>query len=83
MTDTATTKTTTALLRKGTLVRVSYEAWTRNPETGTGDVTATHYIFRGPGEILALRGNYGQIRWHRPVPDVWLCLDYLEPFAEK
>ena len=35
-----------------------------------------------PGEILALKGAYAQLRWRRPVPDVWLRLDQLEAWSE-
>jgi hypothetical protein len=27
-----------------------------------------------------VRGDYAQLRWRRPVPDVWLRLDQLEPY---
>lgn len=36
------------------------------------------YLFEGPGEVLALNGDFAQLRWRRPVPDVWLRLDQLE-----
>jgi hypothetical protein len=28
-----------------------------------------------------VKGDYGQVRWRRPVPDVWLRIDQLEPFS--
>jgi hypothetical protein len=34
----------------------------------------------GPGEILMLKGEHAQVRWRRPVPDVWLRLDQLEAY---
>ena len=40
------------------------------------------YVLEGPGEILALKGDYAQLRWRRPVPDVWLRLDQLEAWSE-
>ena len=39
------------------------------------------YLIEGPGEILAIKGDYAQLRWRRPVPDVWLRLDQLEAFS--
>jgi len=39
-------------------------------------------VVEGPGEILAIKGEYAQLRWRRPVPDVWLRLDQLEPWSE-
>ena len=41
-----------------------------------------HSVVEGPGEILAIKGEYAQLRWRRPVPDVWLRLDQLEPWSE-
>ena len=32
------------------------------------------------GEILLVKGEHAQLRWRRPVPDVWLRLDQLEAF---
>jgi hypothetical protein len=28
-----------------------------------------------------VKGDYGQVRWRRPVPDVWLKLSQLEVFS--
>jgi len=28
-----------------------------------------------------VKGEYAQLRWRRPVPDVWLRLDQLEAYA--
>jgi hypothetical protein len=30
---------------------------------------------------VALKGDYAQLRWRLPVPDVWLRLDQLEAFG--
>ncbi|MBE9172715.1 NAD(P)H-quinone oxidoreductase subunit O, partial [Cyanobium sp. LEGE 06143] len=38
------------------------------------------YILKGPGEVLVVKGDYAQLRWHRPVPDVWLPIAVLEAF---
>ena len=32
-------------------------------------------------KILAIRGDHAQLRWRRPVPDVWLRLDQLEAWS--
>ena len=53
-------------------------AYLDSTEAGASDPEAPQYIFEGPGEILALKGDYAQLRWRRPVPDVWLRLDQLE-----
>ena len=67
-----------ASLKKGSLVRVCQAAYLGSTEAGASDPEPPQYIFEGPGEILALNGNYAQLRWRRPVPDVWLRLDQLE-----
>ena len=67
-----------APLKKGSLVRVSKAAYLGSTEAASSDPEPPEYIFEGPGEILALKGDYAQLRWRRPVPDVWLRLDQLE-----
>ena len=67
-----------APLKKGSLVRVCQAAYLGSTEAAASDPEAPQYIFEGPGEILALKGDYAQLRWRRPVPDVWLRLDQLE-----
>ena len=67
-----------APLKKGSLVRVCKTAYLGSTEAAASDPEAPHYIFEGPGEILALKGDYAQLRWRRPVPDVWLRVDQLE-----
>jgi len=67
-----------APLKKGSLVRVCQAAYLGSTEADASDPTPPQYIFEGPGEILAVKGNYAQLRWSRPVPDVWLRLDQLE-----
>ncbi len=72
--------TTPAPLKKGSLVRVKPSAYAGSLEAAASDPTLPDYVLTGPGEILALKGDYAQLRWRRPVPDVWLRLDQLEPF---
>ena len=67
-----------AALRKGALVKVNRAAYSSSLEAGASDPTAPDYIFEGPGELLVVKGDYGQVRWNRPVPDVWLRMDQLE-----
>lgn len=69
-----------AALKKGSLVRVNRQAYTSSLEAQASDSEAPAYIFEGPGEILAVKGDHAQLRWRRPVPDVWLRLDQLEAF---
>jgi hypothetical protein len=67
-------------LKKGSLVRVNRQAYDHSLEAKASDSEAPAYIFEGPGEILAVNGDHAQLRWRRPVPDVWLRLDQLEVF---
>ena len=67
-------------LKKGSLVRVNRQAYDDSLEAKASDSEAPAYIFEGPGEILAVNGDHAQLRWRRPVPDVWLRLDQLEVF---
>tara|TARA_B100000700_G_scaffold263997_1_gene301467 strand:+ start:104 stop:349 length:246 start_codon:yes stop_codon:yes gene_type:complete len=64
--------------RKGDLVKVNPVAYQNSLEATSSDQEAPDYIFEGPGEILLVKEEYCQIRWRRPVPDVWLRTDQLE-----
>jgi hypothetical protein len=67
-------------LKKGSLVRVNAGAYGGSLEARASDDSLPAYVLDGPGEILALKGDYAQLRWRRPVPDVWLRLDQLEAY---
>ena len=70
-----------AALRKGALVKVNRAAYDASIEATASDPSPPAYIFEGPGELLVVKGDYGQVRWNRPVPDVWLRMDQLEACA--
>ena len=65
-------------LRKGALVKVNRGLYENSLESKASDPILPSYIFIGPGELLAVKGEYAQVRWRMPVPDVWLRLDQLE-----
>jgi hypothetical protein len=67
-----------APIKKGSLVRVNRQRYQGSLEAGASDVQPPDYIFEGPGEVLLVKADYAQLRWRRPVPDVWLRLDQLE-----
>ena len=67
-------------IKKGSLVKVTRVAYRGSLEAGASDIDAPDYLFEGPGEVLATRGDYAQLRFRRPVPDIWLRLDQLETF---
>jgi len=67
-------------LKKGSLVFVDRENYIKSIEALASDIDLPKYIFDGPGEILSVNDEYAQIRWHKPVPDVWLKLDQLKEY---
>lgn len=68
-------------LKKGALVRLNLQAYAGSVEASASPPEPPAYVLEGPGEILAVKGDYAQIRWRRPVPDVWLRLDQLESWS--
>ena len=76
----APAKAKPAALRKGALVKVNRAAYSASLEAGASDPSAPDYTFEGPGELLVVKGDYGQVRWnrrsqspkHSPAPSVAL-----------
>ena len=64
-------------LRKGDLVKVDRKKYLNSLESLASDENLPEYIFEGPGEILLIKGDYCQIRWRRPVPDVWINTNHI------
>ena len=67
-----------AAIKKGSLVRVNRQAYANSVEAQASDSVAPDYIFEGPAEVLLIKGDYAQVRFRRPVPDVWLRSSQLE-----
>jgi hypothetical protein len=67
-------------IKKGSLVKVNRSAYSASLEAQASDVVAPDYIFEGPAEVLLIKGDYAQVRFRRPVPDVWLRSDQLEAY---
>ena len=63
--------------RKGDLVKVDRDKYYNSLESKASDTKLPEYIFQGPGEILLIKGDYFQVRWRRPVPDVWIKSDHI------
>jgi len=74
-------KAVAAPLKKGSLVKLNRSAYLGSLEATASDPEPPAYLFEGPGEILAVKGDHAQLRWRRPVPDVWLRLDQLEAWS--
>ena len=68
------------IIKKGSLVYVDKEIYSRSVEALASDADLPNYIFEGPGEILSIKEEFAQVRWRRPVPDVWFKLDQLKEY---
>ena len=68
-------------LRKGDLVKVDREKYLNSLESKASDDNLPEYIFQGPGEILLIKDDYCQVRWRRPVPDVWIKSDHVVSYS--
>ena len=70
-------------LKKGSLVFVDKNIYLTSVESLSSDIDLPSYVFEGPGEILGIKEEYAQVRWRRPVPDVWFKLDQLKEYEVK
>ena len=66
--------------RKGDLIKVDREKYLNSLESKASDENLPEYIFQGPGEVLLIKGDYCQVRWRRPVPDVWIKTEQIISF---
>ena len=67
-------------LKKGSLVFIDKSIYDGSIEALASDQDLPSYIFEGPGEILSIKEEYAQVRWRRPVPDVWFKLDQIKEY---
>ncbi len=67
--------------KRGSLIRVKRIEYQNSLESLASDPSPPEYIFEGPGEILSIKGDYAQVRWRKPVPDVWLPTSNLEAWS--
>ena len=67
-------------LKKGTLVYLDKDQYPKSIESLASDKDLPNYVFDGPGEILVIKEEYAQVRWRRPVPDVWFKLEQLKEY---
>ena len=75
--DSQSSPKTIKKFRKGDLVKVEREKYSNSLESKASDPSLPEYIFEGPGEVLLIKGDYFQVRWRRPVPDVWINSDHI------
>ena len=69
-------------LKKGSLVLVDKGIYIKSIAALANDNDLPNYVFEGPGEILAVKDEYAQVRWRRPVPDAWFKLDQLKEYIQ-
>ena len=68
-------------LKKGSLVCVDKDLYSNSLEALASDSDLPSYVFEGPGEILGIKEEYAQVRWRRPVPDVWFKLEQIKEYT--
>ena len=68
-------------LKKGSLIFIDKSIYDESVEALASDQDLPSYIFEGPGEILSIKEEYAQVRWRRPVPDVWFKLDQIKELS--
>ena len=68
-------------LKKGSLVYIDKSIYDESVEALASDQDLPSYIFEGPGEILSIKEEYAQVRWRRPVPDVWFKLEQIKEYT--
>ena len=67
-------------IKKGSLIRVNREAYMGSLEARASASEPPAYLLEGPGEVLAIKGEFAQLRFRQPVPDIWLRSDQLEAY---
>ena len=67
--------------KRGALVKVNRMKYKDSVESCASDPSPPEYIFKGPGEILSIKGENAQVRCRQPVPDVWLPINQLENWS--
>lgn len=65
-------------VKKGDLVRLVREKFENSLEAKASDPRLPPYVFAGNGEVVEIRGDYAQVKFPVPTPNIWLRLDQLE-----
>ena len=65
-------------VKKGSKVRLVRETFEQSVEAQASDRRLPPYVFEGTGEVLEIRGDYAQVQFRVPTPNVWLRVDQLE-----
>ncbi len=65
-------------IKKGKKVRLIREKFENSVEALASDRRLPDYLFDGTGEVVEVRGEYAQIQFQVPTPNVWLPVEQLE-----
>lgn len=65
-------------VKKGDFVKIIQEHYTNSVEALASDPRLPPYVFEGKGQVLDLRGDYAQVKFPVPTPNIWLRIDQLE-----
>jgi Cyanobacterial and plant NDH-1 subunit O len=65
-------------IKKGDLVRLIRETFEGSLEAKASDTRLSPYLFEGKGQVVEVRGDYAQVKFPVPTPNVWLRVDQLE-----
>lgn len=65
-------------IKRGSMVRLVRENFINSVEAQASDPRLPSYLFEGTGEVVALDGDYAQVKFKVPTPNVWLRVDQLE-----
>lgn len=67
-----------APIKKGKKVRLVREKFENSVEALASDPRLPDYVFDGTGEVVEVRGEYAQVKFLVPTPNVWLPVVQLE-----
>ncbi|MEO0373936.1 NAD(P)H-quinone oxidoreductase subunit O [Acaryochloris thomasi] len=65
-------------VKKGSFVSIIREKFEGSVEAQASDKRLPPYVFEGTGEVVEVKGDYAQVKFLVPTPNVWLRLDQLE-----
>jgi hypothetical protein len=66
------------VVKKGSFVSIIREKFEGSVEAQASDTRLPPYVFDGTGEVVEVKGDYAQVKFLVPTPNVWLRLDQLE-----
>ena len=65
-------------IKKGNKVRLIRDKFENSVEALASDRRLPDYLFDGTGEVVEVKGDYAQVKFLVPTPNVWLPVEQLE-----